>query len=95
LLETSSALSLAFPRRSGIAYDLGRADDLVMQQLADALLLPVENGSGTEQEQEKPSDMSQRERIAASDRPARVRAGPGTGKTRTLIGRVEHLIERG
>jgi superfamily I DNA/RNA helicase len=78
-----------------IAHDLGVPTDLVMQQLADALLLPVERDQTEQAAPERPPDQFQREAISASDRPLRVRAGPGTGKTRTLIGRVEHLVKRG
>ncbi len=37
----------------------------------------------------------QREAIVAGPEPVLVLAGPGTGKTRTLVGRVEHLLAQG
>lgn len=40
-------------------------------------------------------DESQREAAHAADGPLLIEAGPGTGKTRTLVGRVLHLLGRG
>lgn len=78
-----------------IATELGVPPDLVMQQLADALLLPEER-EGTEVPQaEPPPDDFQRVAAKAAWGPLRIRAGPGTGKTRTLVGRVQHLVETG
>ena len=37
----------------------------------------------------------QREAIVAGPEPVLVLAGPGTGKTRTLVGRIEHLLAQG
>jgi DNA helicase-2/ATP-dependent DNA helicase PcrA len=76
-----------------IAQDVGVPPDLVMQQLADALLLPDERGTSDDVVAEPPTDDSQRLAAEAPLRPLRVRAGPGTGKTRTLVGRVEHLVK--
>ncbi len=69
--------------------------ELVLQQLADALLLPVAADAAEELEPERDPDDTQRQAIEAADGPMRVLAGPGTGKTRTLVGRVAHLLERG
>jgi superfamily I DNA/RNA helicase/CRISPR/Cas system-associated exonuclease Cas4 (RecB family) len=69
--------------------------ELVMQQLADALLLPVAADAAEELEPERDPDDTQRQAIEAADGPMRVLAGPGTGKTRTLVGRVAHLLEHG
>ena len=68
---------------------------LVMQQMADALLLPVERESKQERRKEAAPDDSQKEAIKAEPGPRQVRAGPGSGKTRTLVGRIEHLIAKG
>jgi DNA helicase II / ATP-dependent DNA helicase PcrA len=83
------------PEADLIAAEIGVPVDLVLQQLADALLLPVESASSIELRREAEPDASQLEAITASDEPRQVRAGPGTGKTRTLIGRIEYLINRG
>jgi superfamily I DNA/RNA helicase len=65
---------------------------LVRQQLLDALLLPE-----TTPEEKKPSaefakDPEQEAAAAHRDAPYLLRAGPGTGKTRTLVRRVETLM---
>ncbi len=78
-----------------IASEIGVPVDLVMQQLADALLLPAESNLQSEPRPETEPDASQLEAITATDEPRQVRAGPGTGKTRTLVGRIAHLINRG
>lgn len=83
------------PDADAIATEVGVPVDLVMQQLTDALLLPPEKDTPTEVKKEALPDDSQLEAITATDEPRQVRAGPGTGKTRTLVGRVAHLIERG
>jgi DNA helicase-2/ATP-dependent DNA helicase PcrA len=83
------------PDADAIASELGVPVDLVMQQLADAFLLPPEANNEASVRQEAPPDDSQRNAITAGDGPRQVRAGPGTGKTRTLIGRVVHLIDHG
>jgi DNA helicase II / ATP-dependent DNA helicase PcrA len=83
LVERSSAEALA--------ARLGLPVALVRQQMADALLMPAEppaDGSG-----EPPAlDESQRHAAEAVPGPLQVRAGPGTGKTRTLLARVAWLI---
>lgn len=78
-----------------ISILVGVPVDLVMQQLADALLLPVERMGSDAVSAEKPPDDTQSRAITAGNGPSRVLAGPGTGKTRTLIGRVVHLIAQG
>lgn len=79
---------------SEIARVLGVAPKLVYQQLQYALLVPALPPSEVQ-----PSlvELDASQRIAAHHEggPALVEAGPGTGKTRTLIGRIERLIERG
>jgi DNA helicase II / ATP-dependent DNA helicase PcrA len=78
-----------------IATTAGLPVELVMQQLADSLLVPEGADSVDEFAPEESPDETQRLAIEASPEPLRVLAGPGTGKTRTLIGRVAHLIEKG
>jgi superfamily I DNA/RNA helicase len=78
-----------------IAKQVGLPVEMVMQQLADSLLLPDGSEAEEAMEPEKEPDETQRLAIEAENGPLRVLAGPGTGKTRTLIGRVAHLIEKG
>ncbi|MBA4066560.1 MAG: hypothetical protein C0501_23220 [Isosphaera sp.] len=77
-----------------IAAELGVPVDLVMHQLADALLLPA-SAPEPPPRPESPPDDSQREAIECPPGPRLVRAGPGSGKTRTLVGRAAHLISQG
>jgi superfamily I DNA/RNA helicase len=77
-----------------IATLVGVPPFLVMQQLADALLLPPERPQ-TALRKEPDPDPSQQSAINAGAGPHRVRASPGTGKTRTLVGRVKKLVVDG
>lgn len=79
---------------SEIAQELGLPRPLVMQQLADALLLPEETETSELKEPAEP-DISQKKVIEAPDGPIRVCAGPGTGKSTALIGRARHLVNAG
>lgn len=80
-------------RSSQIAHQLKLPTGLVRMQLADALLLPAPVV------EVEPSvtkavrlDRSQQAAVEAQGKPILVEAGPGTGKTRTLVKRVEKLI---
>lgn len=76
---------------SEIAARLGAPFDVVAQQLLDSLLLPAISGmSGEHQERE----LNELQEIAASHRGSAylLEAGPGTGKTQTLIARLERLL---
>ncbi len=80
-----------------IAEKLRAPLPMVQQQLLDALLLPARGAAGesaAEQVAPVPDD-SQRNAAAQRDRPFLLQAGPGTGKTRTLVDRVNHLIAAG
>ena len=71
---------------------------LVRQQLFDALLLPtvVAEDEGTpEIPSVRKPDPSQDRAAAHRGRPFQLQAGPGTGKTRTLVGRVLSLLAEG
>jgi superfamily I DNA/RNA helicase len=71
---------------------------LVRQQLFDALLLPpmvVENVLTPEQPAARKPDPSQDRAAAHRDKPFQLQAGPGTGKTRTLVKRVLSLLTDG
>lgn len=74
-----------------VAHDLGVPIEYVRQQMLDALLLPQLTSAGTKPLFEASDD--QRRAARAAERFANVVAGPGTGKTSTLIHRVRYLIE--
>lgn len=78
-----------------IAAQVGVPVNLILQQLADALLLPDEPAEVSASEVEPAPDSTQLKAIRAGQVPYRVGAGPGTGKTRTLVGRVKWLVENG
>lgn len=76
-----------------IAIELGIPTSLVMNQTIRALLLPpllqpTATGAATDYE----LDPSQREAALWNQGPLLVDAGPGTGKTRTLVHRIQHLL---
>ncbi|MDW9682834.1 UvrD-helicase domain-containing protein [Sinorhizobium meliloti] len=75
-----------------IAREMKVPEQLVLQQLADAVLLPADPPVQPPRKEPDP-DPSQLKAINAKPGPHQVRAGPGTGKTRTLVSRVAHLIE--
>lgn len=77
-----------------IAAALQVPESLVLQQLADALLLPADPPRKNRPPEPDP-DTSQLEAVIAPIGPHQVRAGPGTGKTRTLVSRIKYLMESG
>lgn len=89
------ALFLGGHTASRIAADLALPLELVRQQLLDALLLP-EDGLADDAPQPAltPTD-EQRDAARSSARTSLVVAGPGTGKTATLLMRIEHLLANG
>ena len=80
---------------SDIATRLGAPFDVIAQQMLDALLLPPVPPVAPEAPTEVP--LNDEQRIAATHRGAAflLQAGPGTGKTRTLVARVESLLDDG
>ena len=82
---------------SNIATELGIPIGLVYQQLAVALLLPetIIAPDSTSLREATGLDSSQALASKHSGSPLLVEAGPGTGKTRTLIARIEHLLHIG
>ena len=78
-----------------IAARLGVSVGLVHQQLAQALLVPEVEVSRNAPAATPTLDDSQKTAASAEPGPHLIEAGPGTGKTRTLIARVEWLLERG
>ncbi len=83
-------------RPAEIAADLGLPLNLVMNQIIRALLLPsirpAESG-GTKHM--TVLDDSQKTAATWNNGPLLVDAGPGTGKTRTLVHRIKHLLDNG
>ncbi|MDQ7250319.1 UvrD-helicase domain-containing protein [Dongia sedimenti] len=79
-----------------IARRTGLPIGLVRQQLFDALLLPP---PVREVEAPPPTpfveDSSQEKAVRHRDSPFQLQAGPGTGKTRTLVDRAVSLIKEG
>ena len=85
---------------ASIANALGVAETMVVEQLARGLLLPpdvaVEADAPAEAHSAPPPlDASQEIAAKAESGPVLLEAGPGTGKTRTLVARVEHLLASG
>ena len=82
---------------SNIAERLGLPETLVLQQMARALLTPeippVDVSLG--ETNERPMDPSQQEAAHVPRGPLLLEAGPGTGKTRTLVGRIVFLLDQG
>lgn len=88
-----------------IASRFGLALDFVLHSLAYALLAPdvedalsaskVNGESETQGAHSLTLDESQRAAAHSAHTPLLVAAGPGTGKTRTLVGRILHLLDRG
>jgi len=77
-----------------IAERLGAPYDMVAVQLFDALLLPQVEVIPPKFSKPKPLNPEQREAATHADGALLLRAGPGTGKTQTLIGRLEHLKDK-
>ena len=78
-----------------IATRFGAPFDVVAQQLFDALLLPPVTGEAAPPGPEKP--LNEAQRVAAEHRGEAylLSAGPGTGKTQTLVARLEGLLDDG
>ncbi|RMH21667.1 MAG: ImmA/IrrE family metallo-endopeptidase [Acidobacteria bacterium] len=71
--------------------------DVVRQQLCDALLIPAGDDGGDGETAGGGGDLDPSQEAAARHRGGALllEAGPGTGKTRALVGRVVHLVESG
>ena len=79
-----------------IAHRLALPTSIVYHQLSYALLAPVApEDAAPEAAEHPPLDESQSRAAAIERGPLLVEAGPGTGKTRTLVGRVLALLEQG
>ena len=78
-----------------IAERLGAPFDVVAQQLFDALLLPQPPPENQEPAIEYPLNGEQEKAAAHRGAAFLLEAGPGTGKTQTLVGRVKGLLADG
>lgn len=78
---------------SAIAARLGAPFEVVAQQLFDALLLPTVPPAATTTHVERALNPLQADAASHRGEAFLLEAGPGTGKTQTLIGRVERLLE--
>ncbi len=93
--EVARTLFLAGKTAEQLTIELDLPLELVRQQLLDGLLLP----EPMEEQSEPPKVITPTaEQIAAAQSKAKtslVKAGPGTGKTATLLMRVQHLLKAG
>ncbi len=79
-----------------IASRVGVPEAMVLNQLARLLLVPALcNDNQSENGDALILDASQQEAAYAERGPLLVEAGPGTGKTQTLVGRIAFLLEKG
>lgn len=78
-----------------IAARMGAPLAVVSQQLLDALLLPVEAIEVEKPHIERPLNALQAKAAAHRGKAYLLEAGPGTGKTQTLTGRIEGLLADG
>lgn len=80
-----------------IAEQSGMGIEMVCHQLAYALLTPAIHDRFVEEDEETDLTLNDSQKAAAhtAEGPQLVDAGPGTGKTRTLVGRALHLIASG
>jgi superfamily I DNA/RNA helicase len=87
---------LAGARPSKIAVELGLPPNLVLQQAIRALLLPplVRHEAEVGEKVAYELDVDQQAAVNWSDGPLLVHAGPGTGKTRTLVERVTRILQQ-
>jgi superfamily I DNA/RNA helicase len=78
---------------AAVATKLGAPHAVVAQQLLDALLLPM--FEIPPEKMSKPLKPDQEEAAKHEGTPFLLEAGPGTGKTQTLVGRVDFLLGKG
>ncbi len=80
---------------SEIAHRLKAPLEFVAQQLLDATLLPPITLSARATQPEKPLNEDQVRAVEHRGTPFILDASPGTGKTQTLVARVDSLLEEG
>lgn len=76
-----------------VSLDYGVDLEVARQQMLDAILLPALTPPATKLKRHEPTP-DQKEAAEATERFANVVAGPGSGKTLTLVERVRYLIEK-
>lgn len=82
-------------RPEAIAKELGLPLSLVMNQMVRAVLLPpLSSAPEAEPLVVHELDESQQTAVMWDGGPLLVEAGPGTGKTRTLVRRIQHRLEK-
>nr|WP_315764395.1 ATP-dependent helicase [Bradyrhizobium sp. SZCCHNS2005] len=82
-------------RPKAIAKELGVPVSLVMNQMVRAVLLPpIGPAPEVAPAVVRDLDASQQAAVVWSGGPLLVEAGPGTGKTRTLVRRVQYMLEK-
>lgn len=79
---------------SDLVRETGLPDGMVQHQMSRALLMVEEEEVKTESKRHSLDD-SQKEAAFIPKGPVLVEAGPGTGKTSTLIGRLEKMLTKG
>ncbi|MGN6819203.1 MAG: UvrD-helicase domain-containing protein [Sphingomonas sp.] len=93
---TAKRLFLAGHNASAIAKMLGVAYETTLQQLADGILLPeVPNAPERPRSAETPCNEAQQRAVDHRGVPFLLSAGPGTGKTKTLVSRIADLLAKG
>jgi superfamily I DNA/RNA helicase/Zn-dependent peptidase ImmA (M78 family) len=80
---------------AAIATQLGAPHPVVAQQLLDALLLPRVNIREEDGRPDRPLKPDQNAAATHEGTPFLLEAGPGTGKTQTLVGRIDFLLGKG
>lgn len=80
---------------SHIAARLGAPFEVVAQQMLDALLLPPVPVASVAAPTDIPLNKKQKDAADHRGEAFLLQAGPGTGKTRTLVARVEGLLDEG
>lgn len=80
---------------SAVAARLGAPFEVIAQQMLDALLLPAFPVAAATELIEVPLNLKQQTAAAHRGAAFLLQAGPGTGKTRTLVARVESLLDDG
>ncbi len=80
---------------SDIASKLGAPFEVVAQQMLDAMLLPIVKSKPQKTDIVSPLNIKQLDAVNHRGAAFLLQAGPGTGKTRTLVARVESLLKDG
>lgn len=93
--EVAKALYMSGKSASDIAKELTLPLELVRQQLLDGLLLPFHTVAEEKRTEPVQATPEQEKAAHSTKKVSLVVAGPGTGKTTTLLLRVQHLLAQG